>query len=75
VGELVKALQGGLPEDRETKSFAILANYAKFRKAVRKDALQVLPHSPRALLNFVKFCVGCCEADHNSLAAVNLAGL
>jgi hypothetical protein len=52
-----------------------LANYSKYRKAVRKDALQILPKSPRALLNFIKLCVSCCETDPNSLTAVNLAGL
>lgn len=75
VGELIKALQGGLPEDRETKSYAILANYAKFKKVVRKEALQTLPRSQKALLNFIKLCVGCCEGDHNSLAAVDLGKL
>jgi hypothetical protein len=52
-----------------------LANYCKFKKAVKKEALQVLPRSPRALLNFVKLCVGSCEIDHNSLAAVDVGKL
>lgn len=75
ITELIKTLQTPLGEEREAKTFAILANYTKFRKSIRKEALQVLPKNDRALLNFVKLCVNCSELEHSSLALVDIGGL
>lgn len=59
----------------ETKIYGILSNYSKYKRIVVKEVLELLPKSQKALLNFIKLCVNCCELDHESSNFINMAKL
>jgi hypothetical protein len=62
-------------EVEETKIYGILANYTKFKKTVLKPVLEILPKSEKALLNYIKLCVNCCEQDHSHAKSIDIVKL
>jgi carbamate kinase len=57
------------------KTFAILANYSKFKRVVVKEALQIIPKNQASLLNFIKLCINATEIDSASYNLINFSEL
>jgi hypothetical protein len=57
------------------KTYAILANYSKFKKVVVKEALQIIPKNQASLLNFIKLCINATETDQTSYNLIKISEL